>query len=70
MAKHWHDMVKRGNLFGKLRLDFLFVYESRRDDMIIESGLHQHEPEPCKGLHDFFYHRVRKEHTKDTEGFQ
>ena len=36
MAKHGDGMVKRGNLFGKLRLDFLFVYESRRDDIIIE----------------------------------
>ena len=29
-------MVKRGNRFGKLRFDFLFVYESRRDDIIVE----------------------------------
>ena len=47
-------MLKRGYLFGKLRLDFLFVYESRRDDIIIESGLHQHEPEPCMGDMIFF----------------
>ena len=36
MAKHGDGMVKRGNRFGKLRLDFLFVYESRRDDSIVE----------------------------------
>ena len=29
-------MVKRGNRFEKLRFDFLFVYESRRDDIIVE----------------------------------
>ena len=29
-------MVKRGNRFGKGRFDFLFVYESRRDDIIVE----------------------------------
>ena len=32
-------MVKRGNLFGKLRSDFV-VYESRRDDMIFFTTKH------------------------------
>ena len=42
-------MVKRGNLFGKLRFDFLFVYESRRDDIIIEIPISKETGNPEGG---------------------
>ncbi len=49
MVKHGDGMAKRGNLFGKLRFDFLFVYESRRDDIIIEKPISKETGNPEGG---------------------
>jgi hypothetical protein len=42
-------MVKRGNRFEKLRFDFLFVYESRRDDIIKEIPISKETVNPEGG---------------------
>jgi tRNA splicing endonuclease len=38
--------------------------------MIIEIGLHQHEPERRRCEMIFFYHRAREEGTEVAEGFR
>ena len=66
-------------LMAIINTALLHQKESRRDDIIIEIGLHQHEPERRRcdisifgidRLIVFFYHKVREEGTEVTEGFR